>query len=66
VNQKNFGNQHAIPSNVKAKEQIESYQQQIPASFLIRLGGFPERTPLNAQITGHLMRKSTVEQINNN
>jgi cephalosporin-C deacetylase-like acetyl esterase len=39
---------------LKTPEQIEAYQQQLKTLFIDRLGGFPDRTRLNAQVTGKL------------
>lgn len=41
---------------VKTPEEIAAYQQRLRAKFVEMLGGFPERTPLNPQITGVLER----------
>lgn len=35
-------------------EQVTAYQQQLRSKFLEKIGGFPERTPLNPKITGTL------------
>jgi len=42
---------------IKTPEQIAAYQRQMRTLFLEKLGGFPERTPLNAQVTGMLKRQ---------
>ncbi len=42
---------------IKTPEQIATNQRQMRTLFLEKLGGFPERTPLNAQITGTLKRQ---------
>jgi len=39
---------------VKTPEQIAAWQQQRCEFFVRQLGGFPERTPLNAKVTGAL------------
>jgi len=41
---------------VRTPEQIAAYQERMCAFFLEKLGGFPERTPLNAQVIGKLQR----------
>ncbi len=41
---------------VKTPEQIAAYQRNMRARFLEKLGGFPERTPLNARVVGTLKR----------
>ncbi len=40
--------------SLKTPEQIIAHQRQLRARFLESLGGFPERTPLNAQVVGEL------------
>lgn len=48
----------------KTPAQITEYQQGLKAKFIEALGGFPERTPLNAQVTGIVKRKGySVEKI---
>ena len=37
---------------LKTPEQIKAYQQQRRAAMIDALGGFPEKTPLNAKVTG--------------
>ena len=39
---------------LKTPEQISAYQARLRKFFLAQLGAFPERTPLNAQVTGAL------------
>jgi len=41
----------------KTPEQIAEYQKEIRAKFTEALGEFPQRTPLNPQITGVVRRK---------
>jgi cephalosporin-C deacetylase-like acetyl esterase len=41
----------------KTPEQIAQYQKEIRAKFTDALGEFPERTPLNPQVTGTVRRK---------
>jgi len=49
---------------IKTPEQIAIYERQMHKLFLEKLGGFPERTPLNAQITGKLKRSGySVEKV---
>ncbi|MFP6597184.1 MAG: hypothetical protein VCC01_06995, partial [Candidatus Hydrogenedentota bacterium] len=38
--------------NLKTPEQIAEYQERTRAFFVDRLGGYPKRTPLNAQVVG--------------
>ena len=40
----------------KTPEQIAEYQRRLREKFLEALGGLPERTPLNAQVTGVISR----------
>ena len=44
----------AAYEQLKSPEQIEAYQQELRKLFVDRLGGFPDRGPLNAQVTGKL------------
>ncbi|MDO4574747.1 MAG: hypothetical protein Q4D98_05985 [Planctomycetia bacterium] len=37
---------------IKTPEQIAAYQKRLKEMFIQQVGGFPERTPLNAKITG--------------
>ncbi len=39
---------------IKTPEQIKVYQANLRQFFVEQLGGFPERTPLNAQVVGSL------------
>lgn len=41
----------------KTPEAIQEYQQRLKAEFVDRIGGFPERTPLNPQVVGTLQRR---------
>ncbi len=43
-----------VVENLKTDEQIREYQQRMRTFFIEQLGGFPEKTPLNARIVGHL------------
>lgn len=42
--------------NLKTQEQIEEYQQRLRTRFVEELGGFPERTDLNAKVTGTIQK----------
>lgn len=45
-------------------EQITAYQEHLKQQFAERIGGFPERTPLNARVVGVLQRRGyRVEKI---
>jgi len=39
------------------KTQVAAYQTRIHQAFIEALGGFPERTPLNAKVTGTIRRE---------
>jgi cephalosporin-C deacetylase-like acetyl esterase len=39
---------------LKTEPQIQAYQQRLRSVFTEQLGGFPERTPLNARVVGKL------------
>jgi cephalosporin-C deacetylase-like acetyl esterase len=39
---------------LKSVEAIHAYRQDLRAHFIAALGGYPERTPLNAKVVGHL------------
>lgn len=39
---------------LKTPEQIQAYQARLRAFFVQQLGGFPERTPLNARVVGQV------------
>ncbi len=41
---------------IKTPEQVEAYQKRMHAFFVKQLGGFPQRTPLNAKVTGKIQR----------
>jgi dienelactone hydrolase len=48
----------------KTPEQIAAYQAKMKANFIDALGGLPERTPLNARVTGVVQREGyTVEKV---
>src|SRR5258705_13882973 len=44
----------AAYEELKTEEQIKAYQQRLKRLFIDQLGGFPERTPLNARVVGKL------------
>lgn len=41
---------------LKTPEQLAAYQDRLRRQFIEHLGGFPDRTPLNAQVTGQETR----------
>ena len=43
--------------NLKTPEQIIAYQKQLREKFIDAIGGLPERTPLNPQVTGVVQRE---------
>jgi dienelactone hydrolase len=48
---------HAAYEKLKTPEQIADWQKARREFFLRQLGGFPDRTPLNAQVTGTIERE---------
>src|ERR1041385_995003 len=44
----------AAYEELKTPEQVAAYQQRMRALFIEQLGGFPPRTPLNAQVVGKI------------
>jgi len=54
----------ATRKRLTIKEQVSAYQMRIRKAFVEALGGFPERTPLNAKVTGTIRREGyRVEKI---
>jgi cephalosporin-C deacetylase-like acetyl esterase len=48
----------------KTPEQIADYQKKAKKYFIDSIGGFPQRTPLNAQVTGRVQKNGySVEKI---
>ena len=48
----------------KTPEQIADYQRTLREKFVEAIGGFPERTPLNAKVTGRVARDAfSVEKV---
>ncbi len=48
--QKAFDRRDAEYEKLKTPEQLAAYQQRMRQFFVTKLGGFPERTPLNPQV----------------
>lgn len=44
-------------NQLKTPEQIQAYQTELRQLMIKQLGGFPERTPLNAQVLGRIPAK---------
>ncbi len=44
----------SVVENLKTDAQIREYQQRMRTFFIEQLGGFPEKTPLNARVVGRL------------
>src|SRR5438132_9917631 len=44
----------AAYEELKTPEQVAAYQERLRKEFVAHLGGFPERTPLNARVVGNL------------
>ncbi|XZE51669.1 alpha/beta hydrolase family protein [Planctomycetaceae bacterium SH139] len=51
-----FGRWESRYESLKTPAQIAAYQTQMRQQFVDALGGFPERTPLNARVTGTVQR----------
>ena len=51
-----FERRDANYEKLKTPEQCADYQARMKAFFLEQLGGFPERTPLNAKVVGSQTR----------
>ncbi|MCX7047974.1 MAG: acetylxylan esterase [Candidatus Sumerlaeota bacterium] len=52
-----FDRHDAEYANLKTPEQLAAYQKRMREFFVAQLGGFPERTPLNPQVTGRIERE---------
>src|SRR4029453_9049836 len=55
-NAKPLADRRAALDVLKTPEDVRKRQEFLRSKFLESLGGFPERTPLNARITGTLRR----------
>jgi cephalosporin-C deacetylase-like acetyl esterase len=55
--QERFAQWNADYESRTTQQQILDYQKKQRAFFLEQLGGLPERTPLNAQVTGEIQRE---------
>ena len=51
-----FDRRAAAWEKLETPEQLTTYQEQMRAFFIAQLGGFPQRTPLNAKVVGELDR----------
>jgi dienelactone hydrolase len=51
---KALADRRAAYEKIKTPEQVLAYQQQLRSTLLAALGEFPEKTPLNAKVTGRL------------
>ncbi|MCI0379824.1 MAG: acetylxylan esterase [Gemmataceae bacterium] len=51
---KHFDERRKVVANLKTPAEIEKRQKALRARFIDALGGFPEKTPLNAQVVGTL------------
>ncbi len=54
--QKHFDARRAVIAGLKTPDDIHKRQKQLRDWFIESLGGFPEKTPLNAQIVGKELR----------
>jgi cephalosporin-C deacetylase-like acetyl esterase len=62
--QKHFETRRAALSQLKTAADIETRQQELRGKFLEALGGFPERTPLQARVVGTIKRDGyTIEKV---
>jgi cephalosporin-C deacetylase-like acetyl esterase len=62
--QKKFDERRKVVASLKTPEQIHKRQAELKAKFLEALGGFPEKTPLNAKVVGKLKGDGfTVERV---
>lgn len=62
--QQSLDQRSAIVEQLKTPEQITGYQRKMKARFVELLGGFPQRTPLNSQVIGRILRKQySIEKI---
>ena len=52
--QKHFDARRKAVAGLKTADQIHKRQADLKAKFLAALGGFPEKTPLNARVVGKL------------
>ncbi len=52
--QKHFDARRKIVADLKTPEQIQQRQAELKAKFIDAIGGFPKKTPLNAQVVGTL------------
>jgi dienelactone hydrolase len=50
--QKAFDARRAAVAALKTPDDVQSRQQELRAKFIDALGGFPDRTPLNAKVVG--------------
>jgi cephalosporin-C deacetylase-like acetyl esterase len=50
--QKHFDARRAVLADLKSPEDVQKRQQQLRTWFIESLGGFPEKTPLNARTVG--------------
>jgi dienelactone hydrolase len=59
-----LGRRQSTYDELKTEQQISEYQHRLRSIFIEQLGGFPERTPLNAQVVGKLPGDGyTIEKI---
>lgn len=45
-------------ADCKTPEALKAHQRELRGKLTASFGGFPERTPLNVQVTGHVRRKT--------
>src|SRR5690242_11257187 len=52
--QKHFDARKKAVADLKTPQDVEKRQQELRAKFIAALGGFPEKTPLNARVLGQI------------
>src|SRR5262245_524924 len=52
--QKHFDARRKTVAGLKTPDDLKRRQEQLKAKFLEALGGFPDKTPLNARVVGQL------------
>src|SRR4029077_263418 len=52
--QKHFDARRKVVAGLNTPKEIHDRQKDLKAKFLAALGGFPEKTPLNAKVVGKL------------
>lgn len=62
--QKHFDARRALVGRLKTSAEIQTRQKALRSKFIEALGGFPERTPLNARVVGTIKANGyTIEKV---